>query len=153
MQINILVLLTIFCIIPADIRAADIHISCDYVDWIEIGKSPPGVIFTEHDKFRGNCSENCFMIGVFLTNNGTKLLHTQLKDVIGQAPNIYIGEELIYFGFSFDFVYPIEFLNNIVDLSVFSKYEEAEARASAICSKKPVKYTGVSRVMGSTKNR
>jgi hypothetical protein len=145
MLIRILILSIFVFITPNNINAADIRIQCDDVDWIEVVKTPFNVLILA-DKFRGACRKDCFLLSIHLTNKGFTEFYTQLSESIGQTPDIYIGEKLVFFEILIDFIPPVEFFKDnreVNDMSTFAEYEEAEKRAFTICPGKLVKYTGV----------
>lgn len=135
----------IFLAVPASSQAADVHIPCEDVAWIEVSKTPPGLVMSMED-LRGSCKgEDCFLLTLHLTNKGTTDLHTQALDAQGQTPNIYIGNELVLFGRLWDIVppVPVDLYSRISDWSAFATHVEAEKRAAAICAGTSIKYTGI----------
>ena len=140
-----LILLLIIFTVPTFSQAADIHLSCEDVDWIEVSKTPPGLAMPM-EGVRGSCNgKDCLLLTLHLTSKGGASFYRQAFNFDGQTPNIRIGKELIMFGvpLSSASLVPIEFYSRIGDWSAFSDTKEAIARAFAICSEKSVKYTGV----------
>jgi hypothetical protein len=145
MRINILILIVlIYTCIPA--QAADLYISCDDISFIEILKTPP-MMTVPMEGINGSCKGNdCFLSYIHLKKQIINTFYIKVKElgVGGIIKNIKVGEKNIVSNFTIDFIPCSEnFYRKISDLSAYSKYEDAEERASSICPGKQIKYTGV----------